>query len=428
MFTVRFWSVAKQSKRAGAALAAVTLTLALGACGPQAFNVGRDVQQQQAPGFFSIPAKVDILLAEDDTGSAYEVYPSISQQVPLFLDQMRSMGWDYHFATTPLTTLRNLGQVLGSEYDSNWGAQWVAPFPGALPGAPGTIASSFFRFPGQYTELVDISNISNTGNGLEPGFSTISNFLYSRLGASKFLRNDALLVILNISNGEDTSLVNFCTRADGGTWPCENEGLSVCVDKPDGSRDPRWPLCASKEWSYQKYLNWFKGFKGSAAKIRMYSAVAGKNYDSCLGGIAYRGARYQRMATDLGGTSYDVCKTQISSVLSDMSTQLQAVKLAFVRGFLVISRQPALESLTVTKFINGDVNSPITIPQSAVNGWTFKGQLSTTNSVYLIESPVQMNQATSGYAIQLNGTAKLQGADTAEVTYKPFGAQDSISE
>ena len=46
---------------------------------------------------------------------------------------------------------------------------------------------------------------------------------------------------------------------------------------------------------------------------------------------------------------------------------------------------------------------------------------------YAIDAPFQSNQF-SGYAIELHGTAKLLGDDTASVTYDPYGSQNSVSQ
>src|SRR4051794_33044980 len=84
--------------------------VSLTGCNNLAFNISPSTQNIQGPANFMIPPKVDILLVEDDTGSAYEVYPTISQQLPVFLNQLQAETWDYHFATTPLTTFRSARQ------------------------------------------------------------------------------------------------------------------------------------------------------------------------------------------------------------------------------------------------------------------------------------------------------------------------------
>ena len=43
--------------------------LAIVGCGKQEFDVVSSTVQQKAPGTYSIPPKIDLLLAEDDTGS-----------------------------------------------------------------------------------------------------------------------------------------------------------------------------------------------------------------------------------------------------------------------------------------------------------------------------------------------------------------------
>jgi hypothetical protein len=90
---------------------------------------------------------------------------------------------------------------------------------------------------------------------------------------------------------------------------------------------------------------------------------------------------------------------------------------------LFISQDADPSSIKVTRYNGGDASQATTIPQDAINGWTYVGSVS---NVYAIDYPVPMNLS-SGFAIKLNGSAKISGNDTTEVDFKPAGAQDSVS-
>lgn len=380
-----------------------TLAFTAVSCGPPAYRGLEFTENAQSAGSTFIPAKVDIVLVEDDTGSMGQVYSQIKDQLNSFLQGLEGHGWDYHFAVSPLTHFRAVSQALASKYDGNWGSQWIPSFPGAPQFGPGTLSSATFRMPGDTFTGLSISTWTPTA--LEPGFATIKTFLQSGMGSSGFLRSDAMLVLVIVGNGQDTSGVSMCTRPDGFTGPCD------LVGQPDGSLQA----------SFNSYLSFFQTFKGSAQKIRMYSAVSPTYSSSCLGGGAYQGSRYINMAGALGGKSYDICNTSVSSVLADLSNTLTQTKLAFRKRYLMISKEPQVPTIQVTRHSGGMTYN---VPQNASNGWTYQGYL---NNVYLIDDPVLMNLA-SGYAIQLNGNARLYGDDYATVTYKPVGSQDVVGE
>lgn len=400
-------------------LATSAMSLLTG-CGKTAFMVSSATQRQQAPGNFIVPPKVDILLAEDDTGSIKEVYGAIAQQVPGFLAGLESKGWDYHFATAALTTDRTLDQVTASKHDGNWGTLWQPPYPGALPNGPGTILSSLFRTTSQYTDFISYADTTNAGNGNEPGLETIRRALYNRAAGTNFLRPDAMLVVLVLGNGEDTSKVNYCNRGDGVTVPCESVGAPACSDI---SQAYPGSTCGSRNVSFNWYKSQLQALKASPSQLKVYSAVAPYQTSNCLGSRSYAGGRYIQMATETGGEAYDVCSRNISGVLSSLSSSLQATKLAMRTRYLFIDQAPEVSTIQVVKYVGGDASQAVTIPMDATNGWTYAGYVS---NVYAIDSPVNMNLS-SGYAIELHGSAKLQGEDLADVTYKHEGAQDSAN-
>jgi hypothetical protein len=392
----------------------------LAGCGKQGFLVDSAVVQQKAPGNFIIPPKVDILLAEDDTGSIKEIYGSIAQQLPVFLNNLQNKQWDFHFATTPLTSDRELSQVVASRYDSNWGSLWIPPFPGSLPDAIGTVDPSVFTLPDQYSGFLQYDSTSNSANGHEWGLNNISSMLWNRTTGTGFLRDDALLVVLVIGNGEDTSGVNYCPRSgDGYLVPCEQAGRPLCTDISEAG-DPT-AQCGSKALTYNFYKNELQALKRDPKKIQMHSAVSLYG-GSCLGKSTSKiGSRYIQMAKDTGGKAYDLCSQSVSNILSTLGSNLQNTRLLMKTRYLFIEQEPEMSSIKVVKYAGGNSSQGVEIPQDPNNGWTYAGYL---QNVYAIDDPMELNLS-SGYAIELHGTAKLVGDDTAAVNYLSKGSRNS---
>ncbi|MFL5815660.1 MAG: hypothetical protein ACJ763_18975 [Bdellovibrionia bacterium] len=386
----------KASGKASAKGIGLGMLFALGAaltgCGQQPFIATASQESLSAPGTFTIPAKVDFLLVEDDTGSMNEIFPQISSGIPGVLSALENNGWDYHFATIPLTTYRSLSQVTASHYDGNWGASWKPAFPGAAQWGPQTVLSSVFRDTSHYSDFLSYNSFVNGNNGLEPG---LQNILYSlnriQSDGTNFLRDDAMLVVLVVGNGDDTSGVSYCTRSDGITVQC---GSTVSIDD---------------------FKNGFNSLKASSSLIRFYAAVSSikVSNQTCQGSNAYIGSRYQQMAAALNGKSYNICAgpSAISSALGSLASDLTSTRLALQTRYLQVSQEPDTSSIVVTR------NDGVVIPQSATNGWTYAGYV---NNAYAIDYPVPMNQF-SGYAVELHGSYKLTGDQNAKVSYTPKG-------
>jgi hypothetical protein len=409
--------------KAGKASAlALGLLLTLSGCGKQNFVISSKVEAQTAPGSFTIPAKVDILLVEDDTGSMNEIYPMVSSATPSFLTALEAKGWDYHFATIPLTTYRNLDQVTASHYDGNWGSAWIAPFPGATQFGPGTVDSSVFRTTDNYYGFLQPGEIQQT-NGKEWGFDNMVNSMINiRNGSSNFIRDDAMLVVLDVGNGNDTSRVNFCDRGDGVIVSCDDLGNSPCSSTDMSQWGAPGATCASGALSFNYYKSAFvtAANKPSSTMFRFYAAVANRRDRTltCQGANSDIGTRYQQMSSAFNGKSYDICSgsTAMTAALDSLSNDLQSVRLSFETRYLPISQEPDVSTIVVTR------NDGVVIPQSSSNGWTYAGYV---NNGYQIDYPVSMNQF-SGYAIELHGSYKLTGSQTANVSYTPNGLHSTI--
>jgi hypothetical protein len=180
--------------------------------------------------------------------------------------------------------------------------------------------------------------------------------------------------------------------------------------------------------SFNSYVTSYKNLKGGDTdKIRFYSAVANKVSNDCRGGRSHIGERYQDMAASLGGIAYDVCSESIVSILDQVESELDIEKRNFRKRYLFIGQDAELSTIVVTKYKYDEAAntwSTETIPQSEADGWTYAGWL---DNVYEIDSPANLNLM-SGWAIELHGSAKLEGEDSADVTFKPAGATSSTTE
>jgi len=385
------------------------------ACSPQAYVPSVIRSSATAPGSFYIPPKIDFLLAQDDTGSQLEVYSQVAAQMPGLLSEMEATGWDYHFATSVLSdpTRNAISQIAAGKYDLNWGLDWLAPYPNAKPD-PTTMQVSphFFRKAENFTDYLPASRLSNTSQGRENGLASIYDALAGKLNGTGFLRSDALLVVLAVSNGEDTSGVTYCDSYNRIIGDSRDEMILPC-------EQTQFASATNSTWneSLSFYEDKIVAIKNNQrSQIRFYSAVSSRTRTgtSCLGSAAYKGERYMRMANSLNGKTYDICSQSAASVISDLKDQLTLIRDEFQTGFILIQEEPNLDTVEITKYARGDSQQAIKIPYGEVDGWTYVGY---QENLPLIDYPVEMNFA-SGYAIQLHGAARLIGADTAQISYK----------
>jgi hypothetical protein len=383
------------------------LLLGLTACGPQAFVPSGMAYRQTAAGSANIPPKVDVVLGVSMNGTMQNIAPGIQTEIPGFLQGLETSGWDYRFVSIPLgehtpvdaASFPIQRKVSVSRYDTNTPeSNWLSPFPGAnyqdpkLGIAPQLIAP-VFTVP---------TVASGVMNGRETGVHNQVNFL-SRPDVlpsngqnpnANFLRRDALLAVITLSNGDDRS---------GGNW----------VYDPYYNRTVWQSGGTAVDLAYR---DTFIDVKQSASLVRYYSVVAHQR-TSCRGYGTWSGIRYEGFASMLGGISLDICDNPVKSALEAVANHLQTVKLSFRKKFLVMGTEPNPASIRVVRYINGEASRSEVIPQSPTNGWTYVGYRANQNT---IDAPLEMEPAT-GYMVELHGSAKLMGSDTADITYQNAG-------
>jgi hypothetical protein len=434
-----------QRKRPPAQLAATLACAALATvaafssgCGKPAFVVGNSQNGQQSPGRFAVPPKVDILLMQDDTGSSRPIFGQISSQLRGFLDNLQSQGWDYHLATAPLTTFRPIQQVQASRFDPNWGSLWQTPFPGADISSVFRVSPSAFRTPDNYTDFLDGSDTSSALGGVEPGLQNLRGQLSDpSVGPTRsgFKRPDALLAIVLLSTGNDTSGRYFCSgpygENGGNDRPCDeitNARNGTHPNRVCGTTgsNPR-PYCNNYEESltvYTNYINWL----GSPSQVRFYPVVANGRHirQDCAGANSFDGGRYRDVIRAVGGQSFDICTTPIPTALTGIAANLATLELTFFTHFLFMDQEPDPATIRVYRHPGGDASQRVEIFESQSDGWTFVGNLPGQNTTS-IGSPSAERTLNfgSGWAVQLHGSGILSGSDTATVEFRPAGLQNS---
>lgn len=381
-------------------LVTLVLGLALTGCGSQTFDVVQSEAQSEAPGSTLSPAKVDIVLAVDDSGSTAEIRAQLNASLQGFLTGLQSQNWDYRVTEMRLVSgSTSISQIAASKYDPMWGAEWLAPYPGATASTVPSVGS-LFRKPNQFS----IPNWSPS-SGEEKGLANIRDFLSSSAAQNSFLRPDAMLAIIVFSNGQDTSEQGTCVYGTP----------SNCV---------LWQFPSTVSASLISSIRNVKG-AALAPSVKLYSVVSPGNYSSgCLGAGAYAGTRYTNAASQLGGRDFNLCYGNFSATLSEMATHLQSQQLSFVRDHVFLAQQPNPASIRVFKTVNG-IKSEI-----PANMWEYRGYVSnqpvTIGYVGSSGQIVSMQaDYRSGYAIKLFGSAVLVGNQTATIEYLPAGVQPS---
>ncbi len=423
---------------------ASVLAASLSACGKESFETISTLSVAEAPGYFTLAPKVDILLAQDNTGSMKEVYSSIGTEVPKFLSNLENTGWDYHFAAIPLTgnaSTRLFSQIVASKHDRNWGeSEWRVPYPGALfsQNEPGTIVSSFFRRPSQYTDYRYRLAPTATNSGQEAGLFTLTSQLKNQFSDTGFHRDDALLVVIVLGNGDDTSGRMICERTQNNTSyqaPCDYPTMERATIISCGSPSLQANGCVvgrtldqyPSGFAAQSLVDLRDHFRGelealrpSASQVQLHAAVA--TGGNCYGAGSYSGFQYSRLAQDMGGTAQNFCVSQTSSMLNTIQQSLEVQRMSLLTVLLMLDHEPNISTIEVVRYPNGDRSQAVTIPQDAENGWSFAGYIEDQPRVVTADD-VAMNRAT-GWAVRLNGSARLSGSDTAEVFYKPGSSQN----
>lgn len=373
----------------------ILATAFLSACGSQTFSAVESQQNSDSPGGVTIPPKVDILVAIDNSGSMSGYRDTVLSQLRSFMNTLQSTNWDYRLAMIPLVSVDpvthaavappQISQVAASKYDRNWGSEWIPSSP--LDQGAGSLPAGIFRKPTDFNAFYEAGSSTKSD---EMGLKTIALSLQDQTTKDRFLRQEALLVVIVLSNGDDASEA-----------PIVSGGFNYGPPKTVKA----------------ELINNISAAKPTGM-LRLYAAV-NTSGASCLNATDV-GYRYTNAASQLGGAGFNLCNSgalALSGVVSNLQYALQSIRVNFLTDYLFLPEEPQLATVKVYK---RDANGNERL--LSASEWEYKGKLFNQDAVYYQEAnSLNPIQSGSGYAFHLLGNGVLHGNETARITYLPIG-------
>lgn len=373
----------------------ILLGMTIAGCAQQQFQKAQFVATTSAAGSRSLPAKVDILLVIDNSASMSNAISIVQAQLGQFISNLQGEFWDYHVAHTTIMSPTNINQVL---VNPTYNTQNLPD--GTFNQAGGIVP------PGSAITQADSSNFpllittTPTGGGEDYTYSDIYGTLVNAKNdkVTNFLRDDALLAIVVVTNGAEYSVD-----------PNHNGTINTNL--------------------LQQYANNLISLKGGSNLIRFFSAASfAYRPNSCLtiGGTAWPGTSYLSMNNYIPGFGADFCDPNaLNNVLDNINQKLQAIRQSYVYSSIVLDQQPIPDSIVIT-------NNGTTIPRDNANGWSYPCSTCNTNGLGTVYTITAVQDQTTGritalnpglaqqtgYVIQLNGSARMIGSATPQVQYE----------
>lgn len=252
--------------------------------------------------------KVDILWIVDNSSSMLKHQRNLSDQVPELVAKLNSLKMDYHMAV-----------VTTSMGGTN-------PDGGKFVGSPKYVTS---KTPDLVNSLKNRMIVGEAGSNNERGLESMQASLSASYLANEgrgFFREDALLVVIALSDENDKSAVS--------------SPVSHYVSFLDGLKHP-W-VDGSRSWVFN-----FIGVLPTSTNCKTFNDYA------------EAGLTFIDIADESGGVKESICKTNLSSAVSNIRSRIYQILTDFK-----LSRRPVLDSITVK--ING-----VLIPRSNVDGWDY---------------------------------------------------------
>ncbi|MBV2167978.1 MAG: hypothetical protein KUL82_04645 [Bdellovibrio sp.] len=252
--------------------------------------------------------KVDILWIVDNSSSMLKHQQSLSAQVPDLVGKLNSLKMDYHMAV-----------VTTSMGGTN-------PDGGRFIGSPKYVTSST---PDLINSLKDRMIVGEAGSNNERGLESMERALSASYLANEgkgFFREDALLVIIALSDENDKSAVS--------------SPVSHYVNFLDGLKRP-W-VDGSRSWVFN-----FIGVLPTSVNCKTFN-----DYSES-------GLTFIDIVRESAGVQESICSTNLSSAVSNIRARIYQILTDFK-----LSKLPLVETITVS--INGQ-----SVPRSNVNGWDY---------------------------------------------------------
>lgn len=373
----------------------ISALMILTACGTQDFQQRQFIAASAPSGFRALPAKVDLLFVLDDSPSVSAASSIISQQLSTFTNQLQTKYWDYHVAKTSIVRSEDVTSVLVNPLFNTDRLFDGTQISSATPGELGIVPQGYaINAPSQFNLSLSITGSGAGDAAYENLIRTLSSLQTSH--PTNFLRSDALLAIILISNGYDRN---------------------VDTDPFNNVLENRYMLN-----TYASQLLQIKGNQSDLIKFYPVVSFAYRDRTCINGSNAFKGSSYLEMNTLIGGAAFDFCNTSaLNSVLSNVASQLEIIKQAYIYDYIVLNEQPRdNENLKIYK--NGSL-----LPRNEQNGWSYSESwgiqtVPTISSVFdqrtqTVRSITPLNRRT-GYVIRLNGSAKMKGNDVPNIEYE----------
>lgn len=268
--------------------------------------------------------KVDILWIVDNSTSMLKHQQRLSEQVPDLVSKLNALKMDYHMAVVTTS--------MGGDN----------PDGGKFIGSPKYVTSAT---PNLVNTLKSRMIVGEAGSNLERGLESMERSLSSGYLANEgrgFFRDDALLVVIALSDEDDFSKSN------------SSAGISYYTSFLDGIKAP-W-VDGSRSWVFN-----FIGVLSLTSQCKTFN-------DFASAGLSYMG-----LADVSGGVKESICSTSLSSAVTNIRARIYQILTDFK-----LSTVPVIETIAVT--INGAA-----VPRSTVNGWDY---LEASNSIRFYGSAV----------------------------------------
>ena len=288
--------------------------------------------------------KVDILFIVDNTDSMKKARQNLYDSLPYLTKNLNELKMDYHIAAT--STTMSAGYALA----------------GRLYGTPKFITAQTPQFE---QNLRDKILMDDDGSVVERGLDAalrVTNASYNQTEGAGFLRNEALLVIIHISNEDDKS---------------------DKLDHKDKTNVTKY---------YKKYFDQLKPPMANGQRSWIFNFVGITSLsDTCKTGTVFNDPGYNLMelARYSSGRIESICSPTLGSAVLNIRARIVQVLTDYP-----LSSKPVVESIRVA--VNGQP-----VPQDSVNGWTYITDLN---------------------VIRFNGSSVPAADARVQVDFKPEGS------
>lgn len=283
-------------------VALVASTALTAGCNKQKYSLPSETQTFEQSVQYN--NKVDVLLMVDNSSSMDTYQNKLADQVPGMLAALNGLGMDYQIVvvTTDMRSGGNGGHFVGS--------------PKILTAGTPNLASV----------LTSRVRQGNDGSTLERGLQSIESALDSETG---FLRGDAMLAVIALSNEDDYSAGTATYYKD----------------------------------YFDKLKPQFMGFNG-ATQAWLVNFIGVPNLQSSCstaldGTYKEPGLKWIDLANASGGLIQPICDTSLAQAVDNIRQRIVQVLTDFHIG-----RKPKVETIVVK--INGQI-----VPQSTTDGWEY---------------------------------------------------------